>query len=176
MCNELLSARLVGTPRTAGSYAELRRLHSDRAVMRTLSADGEPLSAAKTEAGLEASLRHAAEHGLGVWHFHTHESGAFIGYCGLKRTLVTGQPETELLYAVGSWAWRQGYATEMARAVADHAMAQPAMEAIVAYTLPHNAASRAVMERLGFRYECEIVHVGLAHVLYRLERGPRPTA
>lgn len=136
--------------------------------MRTLSADGEPLSEQQTRQGLQAGIEHWAANGFGVWQFHAHTDGDFIGYCGLKRTAITGQPEVELLYAVGSWAWRQGYASEMGRAVVDLARGPLGLGGLIAYTLPHNRASRAVMERLGFSYEGEIVHAGLDHVLYRL--------
>jgi RimJ/RimL family protein N-acetyltransferase len=38
---------------------------------------------------------------------------------------------------------------------------------IVAFTLPDNVASRRVMDKAGFEYERDIMHAGLAHVLYR---------
>jgi RimJ/RimL family protein N-acetyltransferase len=41
------------------------------------------------------------------------------------------------------------------------------LEEIVAFTLPHNVASRRVMEKVGFRYERDIEWAGLPHVLYR---------
>ncbi len=44
-----------------------------------------------------------------------------------------------------------------------------ALSEVVSYTLPHNAASRRVMEKLGFSYEREIVHADLPHVLYRIQ-------
>lgn len=160
--------RLRGAPRTSEGFADLRRLHSDRAVMRTLSADGEPLSEEQTRQSLQAGAEHWAANGFGVWHFHARADDDFIGYCGLKRTAITGQPEVELLYAVGSWAWRQGYASEMGRAVVDLARGPLALGGLIAFTLTENRASRAVMERLGFIYERPIVHVGLEHVLYRL--------
>jgi RimJ/RimL family protein N-acetyltransferase len=47
------------------------------------------------------------------------------------------------------------------------------LEDVVSYTTDANAASRAVMEKLGMRYERDIEHAGLPHVLYRLER-PTP--
>ena len=46
----------------------------------------------------------------------------------------------------------------------------PALQRVVAYTLPDNWASRRVMEKAGFAYERDVMHVGLRHVLYR--RGP----
>jgi [ribosomal protein S5]-alanine N-acetyltransferase len=41
----------------------------------------------------------------------------------------------------------------------------------VAFTLPDNVASRRVMEKVGFRYEREVEHVDLPHVLYRLREA-----
>ena len=34
-----------------------------------------------------------------------------------------------------------------------------------------NAASRGVMEKVGFRYDRELDHAGLPHVIYRLSRS-----
>ena len=44
-------------------------------------------------------------------------------------------------------------------------------DVVVAFTELTNLASRAVMDRLGMRYEREIVHDGLPMVLYTLSRG-----
>ena len=43
------------------------------------------------------------------------------------------------------------------------------LERIVAFTLPHNQASRGAMEHCGFKYQRDFVHAGLPHVLYILE-------
>ena len=45
------------------------------------------------------------------------------------------------------------------------------LDDVIAFTVDRNAASRAVMEKLGMTYERDIEHVGLPHVLYRLARG-----
>ena len=39
---------------------------------------------------------------------------------------------------------------------------------IVSFALPTNRASRRVMEKVGFKYERDILHLNLPHVLYRL--------
>ena len=41
---------------------------------------------------------------------------------------------------------------------------------LISYTVPDNAASRAVMEKLGMTYERDVENAGLPHVLYRLAR------
>jgi ribosomal-protein-alanine N-acetyltransferase len=58
----------------------------------------------------------------------------------------------------------------MARDAVRVAFAVLELDDVVAYTVPANAASRAVMEKLGMVYEGDIVHAGLPHVLYRLRR------
>jgi RimJ/RimL family protein N-acetyltransferase len=39
---------------------------------------------------------------------------------------------------------------------------------IVCFTLTTNKASQRVMEKLGFKYERDIIHAHLPHLLYRL--------
>ena len=41
---------------------------------------------------------------------------------------------------------------------------------MIAYTLPHNVASRGVMERAGFTYERDILVDHHQHVVYRRRR------
>jgi len=41
---------------------------------------------------------------------------------------------------------------------------------IVTFTLATNPASRRIMEKVGCKFERDIVHSGLPHVLYRLTR------
>lgn len=55
----------------------------------------------------------------------------------------------ELGYRLARRAWRQGLATEGARAVIDEAFADPGLRAVRAETMVVNAGSRGVMRRLG---------------------------
>ncbi len=57
----------------------------------------------------------------------------------------------ELGYRLARHAWRQGLATEGARAVVDEAFADPAVQVVRAETMVANAGSRGVMLRLGMR-------------------------
>ena len=51
--------------------------------------------------------------------------------------------------------WRQGYATEAARAAIDYAFNRLGRSRIVAGCHPDNHASRRVLEKLGLRFVCE---------------------
>ncbi len=165
---QLTTARLTARPFDGGDHPNLCLIHGDPFVMRTLSLDGRPLPDSTTRRWVEAFRADWIRAGFGVWSFRLSSNGDFVGYCGLQHCLVEGAPEVELLYGQRSVFWRQGFASEMARAVlADGKNRIEKIPSLVAFTLPHNLASRGVMERNGFHYERDIRHKGLAHVLYR---------
>ena len=79
----------------------------------------------------------------------------------------------------------QGYATEGARAVVDHAFQVHKLTEIVAFTATSNASSRRVMEKLGMVHIPELTfdhpmvptgHPHREHVLYRLVNTARAAA
>lgn len=163
------SNRLLGSRPRAEDFEDLYLIYSDERVMATLSADGRPLSREEVRQRLCAAIEHWDEHGFGLWIFRNRlRSSDLIGYGGISTVVLENQPEVELLYAVKSNRWGQGYATEMSRAVVSMVFARLRLTSLVAFTLPTNTGSRRVMEKLGFLYERDISHAGLSHVLYRL--------
>lgn len=82
-------------------------------------------------------------------------------------------------YWVGASFARQGFMGEAIRAVVHHAFTQLDLSRIEAACLPENAASRAVLERTGFKYEgvaqsyLQIAGRWRNHVLYANLRGDR---
>jgi RimJ/RimL family protein N-acetyltransferase len=84
--------------------------------------------------------------------------------------------EVELGYVVCPERWGRGLATEMGSAIVNHAFSELALGSVVAFTRVDNAASRRVMEKLGFRYERTFSNRGAQSVLYRLRasRDPEP--
>jgi RimJ/RimL family protein N-acetyltransferase len=67
--------------------------------------------------------------------------------------------------------WGRGLATELARESVRVGFGVLGVADLVCFTLPTNARSRRVMEKAGFRYERDVEHAGLPHVLYRLRRN-----
>ena len=167
--NELQTPRLIGTPAGPGDFADIRRLHSDPRVMATLSADGATFTEDQTRSFLQRAADHWKSHSFGLWIFRTQADGDFVGYGGIKQTTVEGLEEIELAYAITSDHWRKGFATEISRAALKHAFDTMHLDRIVAFTLPHNKASRAVMEHCGFTYNRDITRANLPHVFYILE-------
>ena len=100
---------------------------------------------------------------------------------GVARTVVRGAVHT--LYQIG-WrleraSWGNGFATEAAGECLRFAFESLALEEVVAFTVPPNRRSRAVMERLGMRRDplgdfdhprLPAEHLLRPHVLYRLRR------
>jgi RimJ/RimL family protein N-acetyltransferase len=167
---DLHTERLSGMRPQPGDFDRLRTLHADARVMATLSADGRPQGEEFTRDALSRMRAHWERHGFGVRCFFENGEAEFVGYCGLRHAVVDSRDEIELLYAVRADFWRRGYAVEMARAVIREGFERLNFSNVVAFTLPTNVASRAVMERCGMRYERDIVHAGLPHVLYRVSR------
>ncbi|MGD0118742.1 MAG: GNAT family N-acetyltransferase [Candidatus Binatus sp.] len=172
--NELGTSRLIGTPAGPGDLADIRRLHSDKRVMATLSADGNTFSEDQSRAFLERAEEHWKSHGFGLWLVRERNTDDFVGYGGIKHADVEGRDQIELAYAIRSEHWRKGYATEISIASLKLGFDAMHLERIVAFTLPHNKASRTVMEHCGFTYQHDFTHANLPHVLYTLNASDFP--
>jgi len=164
---KLVTSRLVGRPIALTDFGRLRGIHSDPRAVATLSTDGLPFSKAHTRRSVEEWTQHWDEHGYGVWLFHK-KDGEFVGYAGIRVATIIEEQGTELLYAIRPESWGQNYATEMSRAALQFAFESVGVKEIIAFTLTTNLASQRVMAKCGFRYERDITHAGLPHVLYRL--------
>jgi [ribosomal protein S5]-alanine N-acetyltransferase len=140
--------------------------------MATLSPDGNIFSDEQTRAFLDRAAEHWRRHNFGLWVFHTAD-GNLIGYGGIMHARVEGCEEVELAYAVQSSCRGMGFATEMSQAALRVGFEDLKLERIVAFTLPHNLASRRVLEHCGFIYQRDIMHAGLPHVLYTLANRSR---
>lgn len=127
----------------------LHAMWADPAVMADL---GPVKNAAESDASI---ARHAAYAPLGFRAVILRESGATIGFCGLKPgapdTPIAGMLEIGWMLAVPYWGG--GYAREAAAAAIAWGWANRPAEAIVAITAEQNAKSRRLMERLGMRHE-----------------------
>lgn len=161
----LTTERLVGARLRAEDFDALCAMHRDPAVMATL---GGVRTDERTRAFLAENLQHWTEHGFGLWIFRARTTGAFVGRGGLRHVVLEGQSEVEVTYALAREAWGKGFATEIATAALDVAFRQLALRDLVAFAIPENVASRRVMEKVGFRYERDIVHQDQRHVLYRI--------
>ena len=85
--------------------------------------------------------------GLGGWTLERRTDGAVIGQVGINKPDYF--PEVEMGWMLYPEFAGQGYATEAAIAARDWAFGPRALDTLVSYIDPENAASRAVAGRLG---------------------------
>ncbi len=78
-----------------------------------------------------------------------------VGLGGFKGAPAEGL--VEIGYALAPGWRRRGLATEAARGMIGFALADPRVERILAHTLPESNESTAVLERLGFALEGEMI-------------------
>jgi ribosomal-protein-alanine N-acetyltransferase len=112
---------------------------------------------------------HWEKHSYGLWVFRDQTDKRFVGRGGLRNVTLGAENEVEVAYAVMAEFWSKGVATEIATVSLKVAFERIGIGNIVAFTLPTNWASRRVMEKVGLRYERDIVHAGRPHVLYRIK-------
>jgi [ribosomal protein S5]-alanine N-acetyltransferase len=160
-----LTARLRLEVPSGNDLAELIRLWQDPRVTATL---GGPRSPEAVQGLLDVMIRHREEHGWGWWILRARETGMFLGYGGIRRATFDEQPEVELGYALIASAWGSGLATELAHDALQVAFEDLGHASVVAITTPTNTPSRRVMEKVGMRYEKNVLHAGQSHVLYRI--------
>jgi RimJ/RimL family protein N-acetyltransferase len=163
--DELRTARLLLTRMREEDLPDLRGMYLNSRVMATL---GGLRSEEQTKALLRAHFAHWEEHGFGWWVARDLSTGVFAGRGGLRRRMIGGMDEVEVGYAFLPEFWGRGLATELAAEGVRVGFEVLGLAELVSITLPTNRASRRVMEKVGFRYERDIVHADLPHVLYRL--------
>lgn len=90
-------------------------------------------------------------YGFGLYLVQLKEGEVPIGMCGLlKRDTL---PDVDVGYALRPAYWSRGYAFEAASATLAHGREAFGLRRIVAITSPDNAGSRALLVKLGMRYE-----------------------
>jgi len=166
----LRTERLILRPVTAGDHAVLQAHWTTPDVRRFLF-DGATLSAAEITAAIEDSARDFGRAGYGLWLIHekvgTDLAGTDLAGTDLAGTDLAGTDLVdtdlagtaglrpledlglEIFYSLAPGSWGRGYATEAARAVLAHALGPLGLPEVLAEVDEGNAASIAVIERLG---------------------------
>ena len=162
---EVRTARLLLSRLRLSDHDDLYRMARDPQVAATLG--GVPTEAVAEER-TRRLLAHWEQHGFGLWAARDLASGRFAGRGGLRHWTNDGAPEVELSYGLLPEFWGRGLATELAAASVRAGFEVLGRPDLVSFTLPTNTRSRRVMEKVGFRYERDIVHADLPHVFYRL--------
>jgi [ribosomal protein S5]-alanine N-acetyltransferase len=160
---ELTTARLRGEATSLAHLDALCVMLGDPRVGVWLGGTARPPEVRELIARQRALWAHA---GFGLWTFFDRATGEVTGRGGLMPAALDGDSAVEVAWAVRPERWGEGLATEIGAAALDVAFGALGLDEVVAFTLTDNAASRRVMEKLGFAYHRHIVYAGRPHVLY----------
>jgi RimJ/RimL family protein N-acetyltransferase len=151
----------------------LRHFHIlDGEVMAQVFGDPEVMrfgDGVQTKEWIDAWLRTCLERYYQTWGFGPYavvekDSHDVIGYCGLFYFPdINGQPEVEIGYRLARTAWGRGYATEAVSAVRDFAFYTLGIRRLIAMIDPANSASVHVAQKIGMRYEQDVMLAGYTH-------------
>ncbi len=133
-----------------GDAPTLAAMNADPEVMRYIGSGARPYAEALERAG--SLVRERSGDGLGLWSIEESATGVFHGWAGLIP--LDGTQETELAYRLAKSSWGRGIATEAARPLLAYGFDELRLELIAAVTDPENHASRRVLDKLGFLYQC----------------------
>lgn len=176
-------------PELATARARLRRWRpEDREPFAALNADPEVmrhypavLSRAESDALADRIEEHFTRHGFGLWALELPGVAPFAGYVGLSvpRFEAAFTPCVEIGWRLARAHWDHGHASEAARNVLTFGFGELGLREIVSFTVPENARSRRVMERIGMTrdprddFDHPLLPEGhplRRHVLYRKSR------
>ena len=166
----LATERLVLRRWREADRASFHALNADPQVMATI---GPTMSRAESDAFMNRIGEHFRERGYGLWCMDL--DGEAIGFTGLAHPWF--RDGVEIGWRLRSEYWGNGYVTEAARDVLRHAFETLGIDEVISFTAVTNVRSRAVMERIGLRYDADadFDHPSVPegnplrpHVLYRL--------
>lgn len=145
----------------------LAKVLSDPETMRFYPV---PLDSFEVAAWIERNRRRYQKDGFGLWAMILKPEGELIGDCGLIRQTVNGGQEVEIGYHLRRDLWRNGLATEAARACRDYGFANLPLDRLISLIRPENQPSRRVAEKNGLTLCQEVPWRGFPHVLYAISR------
>ncbi len=154
-------------------------LWSDPEVTRFISG---PLSPQRVAERLRSEIAMQESLGVQYWPIFLRATGEHVGCAGLRSYQQTSNTY-ELGFHLLPASWNKGLATEAARAVIAYAFSSVGTRSLFAGHHPDNAASRRVLNKLGFRYTHHELYAptGQMHPSYLLElsravsEGSEPT-
>ncbi len=144
-------------------------IYTDRLILRNWQPEDRPLFArinadplimeymprvlppADSDKLVDRFQKHIKKHGFGMYALERKDDHAFMGTVGLSHVAFKASftPSIEIAWRLDYEFWGTGYATEAARAVAQHGFNKLGIEEIVSFTVSDNTRSMHVMEKIG---------------------------
>jgi len=177
--DSLITERLILRNWHEADREPFARMNADPRVMEFMP---HSLSAQESNTLADRIEAHFREHGFGLCAVELRRDGSFLGFIGLNVPSFHAAftPCVEVGWRLAAHCWGQGLATEGAREIVRYGFHVLGLEELVSFTVPANARSRRVMEKLGMTHDPadDFDHPRLPqdhplrrHVLYRLHRS-----
>jgi ribosomal-protein-alanine N-acetyltransferase len=134
--------------------------------------DGAPPDKEFIRARVAQSVASVEETGLGMW-FLEDVSTRYAGCVELRQYPAAGT--AEVIYLLDPCLWGRGLALRMAWSAITRAFSSSQIHTIIAGADGENAASIAVMRRLGMRFHKDVLYPlgpGVEYALNRADTGP----
>jgi [ribosomal protein S5]-alanine N-acetyltransferase len=160
--SQLETKRLVLRPMLASDFDALLLIFTDPKVMAAF--DHPPFTYEQMSRWLNRNLDHQREFGYGLFSVILKETGELIGDCGLE--MMEDMGAAELGYDIRSDHWNQGYATEAATAVRDHAFDVLKLPQLISLIRVGNVASKRVAEKIGMTLAEEFARFDIRYWKY----------
>jgi len=157
------TGRLTAEKLHESHLSDLVALHLDPEVSRYL---GGVRSPEVTKEYLKTNMAHWDRHGFGLWALRT-RAGEFAGRAGIRHLAFDDFAEIEIAYTFKRSCWGQGFASEIAGALTQIGLLQLKLPSLVGLIHVRNAASRRVVEKLGYILERTTRYHGEDVVIYR---------
>lgn len=164
----LRTERTILLPLGSADLDEIGALYADDDVMEYV--DGGPRTRDQTKSALAAAERCWRAEGWGLWAIRDAQTGGLIGEAGLQHLFDVDGAPVEFGFTLAKRHWGKGFATEAGHVILLDAWERYEGDLIHALCHPDNAASAAVLHKLGFReVEQQLVH-GEPQRLWEIQR------
>lgn len=161
------TARLRMRPFEPGDVDELHRVFIDPGVRRFLL-DDQIVPRKWVQEEIAASIARFESGTGGLFCVRSKDHEALMGFCGFRPFFEP--PELQLLYGLLPAYWKQGLATEAARAMIEFGFKELGFEQIAASADVPNSASIQVLEKVGMVFDRRETINDLVTVFYSIRR------
>lgn len=158
------TARLVLRPLLVSDEDALAEVYCDAETMRWYPA---PYTREQLRDKM-ALQRGRYASGTGLLGMVEKRTGKLIGDCGIVWQEVEATMEPEIGYHVHRGCWGQGFATEAAKAMIDHAFEELEVDHVISLIRPENLQSRRVAEKNGLTLDRVVLWRDFDHCVYKL--------
>ena len=162
--------RLILREYTTEDFEALFEIVSDPEVMQHYPC---PFDEERTKNWIQWNIENYEKYGFGLWAMVLKETGEFIGDCGLSLQNIDGKILLEIGYHVHKKYWRNGLASEAARATRDWVFQSTEYDCVYSYMKYTNVGSYSTAAANGMKkikeYPDEKNEISYAYAISRDE-------